>query len=296
MSAVPSRARSLLRTLCLLFALLLPALAVASTYKGPQAPKPGMAVLNGEQRRVENMYGKGYHGYVGMRIGVVDGDSKRRGLYANSFPTFAHVAPGRHTVRVQYFDGVYSGEVHMWFDAEADKAYTVRFETRGTSIRNWIEETATGVVVGGIGDGSDEGLATGSGAPAAGDPAESAKKDPPPAPDATTAVLVSDPGNGPASEWSTWDGKGINRQEIDFLDGERQRHRGNGYQSLRLAPGRHQVQIGFAVGTNTLDSVLVFTAEANRTYWVRRLTENYRTRFWIEDASTGAKVSEDAPQ
>ena len=127
MSAAPPRARSLLRTLCLLFALLLPVLAVATTYKGPQAPKPGMAVLNGEQRRVENMYGKGYHGYVGMRIGVVDGDSKRRGLYANSFPTFVHMAPGRHTVRVQYFDGVYSGEVHMWFDAEADKAYTVRF-------------------------------------------------------------------------------------------------------------------------------------------------------------------------
>lgn len=290
---------ALSRGLLLLLALVAPALSLAKTYKGPEAPKPGMAVLNGEQRRIEDMYGKGIYGYIGMRIGVVDGDSKARGLYATSYPTAVHVAPGRHTVRVQYADAYYAGQAFLWFDAEADKAYTARFDTSGTSIRYWIEETATSLPVGGIGDGKDDGIATASApvaqaSPSAGGPPVSEEKaaNPPPVPDAGTAVLVSDPGDGPTSQWSSWDGKNIRYQEVTVLDGKRKQHRGNGYQSFRLKPGRHTLEIRYIVGTSSVSSKIAFSVEAGRTYWIRRITESYETRFWIEEAANGATVSE----
>lgn len=274
MTLVTFRAAAL-RGLFLILALHAPGVALAEPAVTEEKPKPGMAVLNAEYEE------------VGLRIGVLDGKSQRRGFSAKSMPTTVHVKPGRHTVRLQFADGQYVAEGHFWWDAEADKAYWARYAIDGQRIDMWIEEEGTGRRVGGVGDGKDEGVATsmevatGKGA-----------KAPPPAPDATTAILVSNPGDGPTAMIFTWDGKTMDRQEVVSLDRERQSHGGNEYQTFRLAPGRHTLVLHYRRSTLDIYETLAFTVEANRTYWVRRQTENYAVRFWVEDAVSGTRVSE----
>jgi hypothetical protein len=278
------------RGLCLLLLLLVPLVAFA---KKPttEKPRPGMAVLNGQHNGVS---GWGFKPFIGVRIGVLDGDSQRTGLYNLNLPTTVHVAPGRHTVRLEYYAGMQtSASGHFWFDAEADRSYTARYQGYGGMIEIWIEDDATRQRVGGVGDGKDEGVATPAKAVAPEDAAEA--KAPPPAPDATTAVVVSDPGNGPTGAWGTWDGKTIDRQEVVAVDGVKHRARGKDYQSFRLAPGRHTLTVRYFKSTMEVSETLAFTVEANRTYWLRRLTEDYRTRFWVEEQDSGATVSETMP-
>ena len=292
MNRIPAPARFVSRCLVLLLCLALPALAFAAKLPEVKAPEPGMAVLNGEHQLVKSW---GVNSAVGVRIGVLDGDSRRTGLFPTSIPASVQVTPGRHTVRLEYIgSGVAQG--HFWFDAEAGKAYTARFDTMGMKVRMWIEETDTGLPVGGVGDGKDEGQVTGpveAEAAATSEAASPPVTAPPPAPDATTAILVSDPGNGPKSVWSTWDSKTLDRQEIDSVDGKRQRHKSNDLQSVRLAPGAHTVVIEYKKSTMVMSRKLAFTAEANKTYWIRRLTENYAVQFWIEETGSGTRVSEE---
>src|SRR5688500_13487685 len=108
-----------LRGLFLLLAMLVAGVAFAKTAVTEEKPKPGMAVLNAE-----------FEG-VGLRIGVLDGKSQRRGFSAKSVPTTVHVAPGRHTVRLQFADAQYVADGHFWFDAEADKTYWARYAIDG---------------------------------------------------------------------------------------------------------------------------------------------------------------------
>jgi hypothetical protein len=278
-----------LRGVLLVLALLLPTFAAASATPA-EKPRPGMAVLNSDNN---GRTGRGVDVFIGMRIGVLDGDSLRSGMSIRGVPTTVHVAPGRHTVRLQYYGAGVGSSGHFWWDAAADRSYTARYRIQGERIDMWIEDDATGQRVGGVGDGEDEGLAT-SVAPAG--VAGPGAKAPPPAPDATTAVLVGDPGTGPTGMMGTWDGKTLDRLEIAQLDGKRERHGSNEYQALRLAPGRHTVELWYRKSTMEIRETLEFTVEANRTYWVRRLTEDYRVRFWIEDAATGATVSRPVPK
>jgi hypothetical protein len=236
----------------------------------------------------------------GLDISKVDGKNTGTGLLRSTYPSAVRLAPGRHTVNLDYrsMGNQPTGGV-LWFDAEAGKAYEAKFAVMGRGVDLWIEESATGRRVGGVGNGGDNpaeipAVSGESGTPVepAEDPAEvSARKakNPPPVPDANSAVLVNDPGNGPSAQGLR---KPQSRVQVVRLDGTRQYHPSNLYQSFRLAPGEHRLVVSVMDGGMSTSVEVRFVAVAGTTYWVRRRTVGYSAQVWIEDATSGAAVGE----
>lgn len=66
--------------------------------------------------------------------------------------------PGKHRVAFKASQGSAYGGTHLWFVAEPGKEYVARMEFRRNTYRVWIEETQSGLEVGGLVGSSDEPL------------------------------------------------------------------------------------------------------------------------------------------
>jgi hypothetical protein len=88
--------------------------------------------------------GKSTHSIAGELVG--------RNQYAEA----AYLKPGRHYLDIEYLHMNSFAYGHVWFDAEAGKAYVVRRKIKGYEVYFWIEELRTGKIVGGIPGGEPE--------------------------------------------------------------------------------------------------------------------------------------------
>jgi hypothetical protein len=266
-------------------------------------PDADTAVLSGDDRTVELPGWLG--GKVTQRTGILrlDGENMGSGFLKHKAARQVRLSPGRHTVQVHYeFGNNEYSLADFWLDAQAGKSYVIRFEDAGTGLRMWIEDAGTHGAVGGYGDGRLQGVTTSSGAiesvtagsqeaPAdqgsVGTASKRKARRPPPTPDAHSAVLVCDPGND-----ATLTGfkKVMHRIQITRLDGTKQYHPSNLYQSFRLAPGKHRIVVWSQSGGGHRVVGIEFEAQVGKAYWVRELAEGYGTRIWVENVTDGEPV------
>ena len=60
--------------------------------------------------------------------------------------------PGRHSVTVVHFRYPYEAQANLWFEAAPGRRYLARAGQRNGKLMMWIEDSATGQMVGGIDD------------------------------------------------------------------------------------------------------------------------------------------------
>lgn len=53
-----------------------------------------------------------------------------------------------------------------------------------------------------------------------------------------------------------------------------------------VTPGRHNLDLMYAVGNTYANGSIYFDAELGKTYFVRRQTNGYGVRFWVEEVET----------
>lgn len=279
---MPTFTRRSLQLLFLALALAATRPCLAVEDPAPLQADATSAVLNGDARNT------GLWDSMGLVIVSLDGKSLGKGLFGARYPSSVRLTPGRHAVRLAYRTPTYTASGDMWLDAEAGKAYSIRLDHNGGAIHMWMAETATGRPVGGLDDGSGGRTVaanTRQGPVPTEVPAEL------PVADATTALLVCDPGK---QNWN--DIHAQSRLRIQSVDGVRQYHTGSHDQVVTLSPGHHALALQYEAGRGgIMGSLQEFDAVAGKTYVVHQQLVGYSAAFWIEQAGTGIVVSGSRP-
>ncbi len=252
----------------------------------PLVPDATTAVLNGNSRHA------GPWDTMGLAISRVDGKGQGGGLFLMRFPLGVRLMPGKHSITLTYRTFNSEASSDLWFIAEAGKAYSARMDGGYSSVRFWIEETATGRVVGGINNGDhnvDANTAKAATETEAASPAII------PVADGNSAILICDPGKPGRGYWQK--DYAESHLQIARLDGVKQPHFGTKDQILKLTPGRHTVGLEYRAGRGGFTArELAFEAEPGLTYALREQLNGYAVRFWIEEAATGKVVADTQPK
>lgn len=273
-----------LQLMFLALALVAPLPSLAADVPAPLEPDATSAVLNGDARHV------GWGDTMGLAIVSLDGKDLGKGLFGVRYPASVRLTPGRHTFRLTYRAPMSAASGDFWLDAEAGKAYSMRMNSQNYgSVRLWLEETATGLIVGGI-DNGDGGPPLVASAAAAAAPTDAEAREELPVADAKMALLVCDPGKPGRNSWN--DIHPQSHLQILRLDGVRQFHMGSRDQVVKLTPGHHKVTLLHEAGRGGfIPSDQEIDVAAGKVYVVHEQLNGYTADFWIERADTGEVVS-----
>ena len=217
--------------------------------------------------------------------------------------TIQTLKPGRHLINVKYSQLRWISTGRMWIDAEAGKAYRVharaykdpeRFDA--IKVQFWIQDDASGAMVGGV-DQGDEPKA-GSAAPAAAEvtaPAPGAAEETaavtekPAAPEYSLATI-----SGSVSKERTLFGGPVQRVHITCIDDiEVSDILSVSFQPKKhtLLAGKHHICVKALNNSAESSGKLWITAEPGKTYVIRQRPAAYTVYFWVEDAATHQSVA-----
>jgi len=211
--------------------------------------------------------------------------------------TIQTLTPGRHFVGVKYSRLRWISIGRMWIDAEAGKAYRVharayqdteRFDAM--KVQFWIQDDASGAMVGGVDQGGDP--TAGSAAPASAPVAaqETAGVTEKPAASEYSLATIS----GSVSKERTLFGGPVQRVHITCIDDievsdilsvsfEPKKH--------TLPAGKHHICVKALNNRAESSGKLWITAEPGKTYVIRQRPAAYTVYFWVEDAATHQSVA-----
>lgn len=136
------------RVLCCLLVIVLSACATDNyiAYSGPTRPRAEVAIIQGSGTHSHKVL-KGLD--EGVAILEVDGKATTA-VWGGNYATRVTVLPGRHVLRVRWGYFGSKADATLWVDCRAGGTYFVARRVEGERVRLWVEDAATGAIVGGV--------------------------------------------------------------------------------------------------------------------------------------------------
>ena len=134
----------------LLSILIIITISSCSVYQRPNIPSEQLATLMLEQKE------GGILPAGSVAIKKIDGMKPSSSTWILRHRSPLEIAPGKHTLDLDYIFGTSSGDMSLWFIAEPGIKYIVRGKVTGYKFLLWVEEFDSGKVVGGLKGSADE--------------------------------------------------------------------------------------------------------------------------------------------
>lgn len=108
----------------------------------------GKARISGETNRTSNVV-TNFDQHIA--ITALNGKSLfRLAIDNSSYPESLLIKPGNHKINVRFMHGYAYSDGVLWLNAEEEKSYVIRKKVYKYSVSFWIEDSATGEIVGGV--------------------------------------------------------------------------------------------------------------------------------------------------
>ena len=211
-------------------------------------------------------------------------------LLANANTTQT-LKPGRHSIHVRFTHSRWNSNGRLWVDAEAGKAYIIHSREEGSGVRFWIEDKASGAIVGGVDTGDDDGK-DGSATPA---PIPVPVSMPAPAPVAAEETAAPEYSlatiTGYVSKSNLLFGP-EQRIHITCVDDREVADVTLPYHSNKqtLTAGKHHICVDAVANRAHTTGKFWLEAEPGKNYLIRSHTAGYDMYFWVEDTATHQAV------
>jgi len=210
--------------------------------------------------------------------------------------------PGRHFIHVRYTHSRWNSSGRLWVDAEAGKAYVIHAQSEYSGVRFWIEDKASGAIVGGV-DTGDEDVKDGAPpvpVPASVQPApmpvaatqmpvaatQTAEAEKPAAPEYSLATITGYVHNGnllfgPAQRIhiTCIDDREVSDVSLPFHSNKQ-----------TLMAGKHHVCVDAEANGAHTSGKFWLEAEPGKNYLIHSRTVGYDMYFWVEDIDTHQAV------
>jgi hypothetical protein len=212
--------------------------------------------------------------------------------------------PGRHFIHVRYTHGRWNSNGRLWVDAEAGKAYLIHAREEGSGVRFWIENKASGAIVGGVDTGDDDGKDGPATPPPVAVPVSMPAATPAPAPVPVAAEETAAAGAKPAApEYSLATITGYVSKnnvlfgpaqrihitcidDIDVADVTLPYHSNK----QTLMAGKHHICVDAVANRAHSTGKFWLEAEPGKNYLIHSRTAGYDMYFWVEDTDTHQAV------